>query len=328
MSVQSQSSALPALDTYYRVLGPQINPEAGASAGFGAISEKEEEPVSFVQPAHGLFQVERLSPCIGAELKGIDLAKPVSKELAAAIREALLEYQVIFFRDQDITTKQHLDFARMFGELEIHPFTNSNKDKYPEIIRIHHNEENPGKENGWHSDVTWRQEPSLGSILRSLRVPPAGGDTLFADMYAAYEDLSDEIKHMIDGAIAVHDFAPFRLRLKAGGASDKEIEEFNKKYPDAYHPVVRTHPETGRKCLYVNVAFTRYIDGMKESESRALLQRLFVQATVPEFQCRFAWTNNALAFWDNRCTQHYAVSDYWPQIRIMERATIIGDKPY
>lgn len=340
MSALSQSSAhkapdtaahSAALDTYFRVLGPQIDQDPGTSKGFGsrAVAKKPEKGMSAVhpQPEHGLFTVKPLSPRIGAELHGIDLAKPVSDELAAAVRQALLDYKVIFFREQDITRKQHLDFARKFGELEVHPFANSDNET-PEILHIRHDEKNAGKENGWHSDVTWRLEPSLGSILRAIEVPETGGDTMFADMYAAYEDLPDEVKGMIEGAVAVHDFEPFRRRLIANGASKEEIDAFNKQYPDAHHPVVRTHPETGRKALYVNVAFTRYIEGMSEEDSRAILHKLFAQAMVPEFQCRFVWRKNSIAFWDNRCTQHYAISDYWPQNRTMERATIIGDKPF
>jgi taurine dioxygenase len=273
------------------------------------------------------FELSPLTPRIGAEIGGMDLSCDVDDATLKGLRAALLDRKVLFFRDQNITTEQHLAFARRFGELEVHPFA-PHKPGYPEVLAITHDEKNPGKENAWHSDVTWRLEPSLGSILRALEVPPVGGDTLFSDMYAAYEGLSDEIKEKIEGRKAIHDFAHFRVGLRKRGKSEAEIEEFNKKYPPAEHPVVRTHPETGRKGIYVNVAFTQYIEGYDKAESDALLKHLYAQAAIPEYQCRFRWRNNSIAFWDNRACQHYAVSDYWPAVRRMERVTIVGDKPY
>ncbi len=273
------------------------------------------------------FDVKPLTPTIGAELAGIDLAKPLDAATLAALRQTLLEWKVIFFRRQSITTEEYLAFARQFGDLEVHPFAR-NKPGYPEVLAITHDKDNPGRENTWHSDVTWRIEPSLGSVLRAVEVPPFGGDTLFSDMYAAYDGLSDDIKAKIDGRIAIHDFTHFRARMRQRGLPEAEIEAFQKQYPVAEHPVVRTHPETGRKGLYVNAAFTQYIVGMERAESDALLRHLYAQASIPEYQCRFRWEANSIAFWDNRACQHYAVSDYWPAIRRMERVTIIGDKPY
>jgi taurine dioxygenase len=268
-----------------------------------------------------------LTPTIGAEVSGIDLARPLAPASKATLRQALLDWKVLFFRDQDITTDQHLAFARNFGGLETHPFAPS-KDGYPEVLAITHDRDSRGRENTWHSDVTWRLEPSLGSILRALEVPPVGGDTLFADMYAAYEGLSDAVKAEIDGAVAVHDFTYFRLGMRRRGKSEAEIEAFNAAYPKPHHPVVRTHPETGRKALYVNAAFTVEILGMEKARSDALLAHLYAQAAIPEYQCRFRWEPNSIAFWDNRASQHYAASDYWPAVRRMERVTIIGDRPY
>ena len=280
-----------------------------------------------IQDAEALgLSLEHLSPSIGSVIHGIDLRKPASPEMVAAIRKTLVDRKVVFFRDQDISTENHLDFARNFGELEVHPFAPSKPD-YPEILAITHDKDSKGRENLWHSDVTWRLEPSLGSILRALEVPALGGDTLFADMEAAYDDLDDAVKQKIDGAVAVHDFPSFRKLLKKKGLSDGEIEEYNKQYPNPRHPVVRTHPESGRKSIYVNLAFTQYIEGMERAESDALLQFLYSRASIPEYQCRFKWQANSLAFWDNRSAQHYAVSDYWPALRRMERVTIIGDKP-
>jgi taurine dioxygenase len=273
------------------------------------------------------FEIRPLTPSIGAEIHGIDLARPLDAGALRDMRAALLQWKVLFFRDQDITTDQHLDFARCFGQLEVHPFA-PHKPGYPKVLAITHNRESRGRENTWHSDVTWRLEPSLGSILRSLEIPEVGGDTLFADMYAAYEGLSDEVKERIDGRTAIHDFGFFRAAMRKRGKSEAEIEAYNKAYPPAEHPVVRTHPETGRKGIYVNAAFTQYIVDMERAESDALLKHLYAQAAIPEYQCRFRWSVNALAFWDNRASQHYAASDYWPAVRRMERVTIIGDKPY
>jgi taurine dioxygenase len=272
------------------------------------------------------FSLAPLTPSIGAEVGDIDLCKPIDAETAEGLRAALRDWKVLFFRDQDITTDQHLAFARNFGELEVHPFAPS-KEGYPEVLRINHNRDDRGQENTWHSDVTWREAPSLGSVLRCLECPPVGGDTLFADMYAAYEGLKDEVKAEIEGRLAVHDFAHFRRSLRKQGKSEAEIEAFNRKYPMVEHPIVRTHPETGRKALYVNAAFTQSIVGLETDRSDALLAHLYAQAAIPEHQCRFRWEVNSIAFWDNRASQHYAASDYWPAVRRMERVTIVGDKP-
>src|SRR5580704_13796722 len=273
------------------------------------------------------FSLAPLTPTIGAEVGRSDLGRPLDTGTLESLRKALLDWKVLFFRDQDITTEQHLAFARNFGELEVHPFAPSKPD-YPEVLAITHDRDSRGRENTWHSDVTWRLQPSLGSILRAIEVPPVGGDTLFADMYAAYEGLSDDVKAEIDGALAVHDFTYFRLGMRKRGKSEAEIEAFNAAYPKPHHPVVRTHPETGRKALYVNAAFTVEILGMEKARSDALLAHLYAQAAIPEYQCRFRWETHSIAFWDNRASQHYAASDYWPAVRRMERVTIIGDRPY
>ena len=283
-------------------------------------------PKTFDLAQSGL-RLKPLSPGIGVEISGVDLSVPLSDQHKEAIYQVLLDYKVVFFRDQDITTAQHVAFTRCFGDLEVHPFA-PKKEGFDEVLLIEHNRESRGRENIWHSDVTWRQEPSLGSILRAVEVPEIGGDTLFSDMNAAYDGLDDAMKARLEGLVAMHDFAPFRERLKKRGASAEEIAEFNKKFPKAYHPVVRTHPDTGRKGIYVNRAFTQTIEGMEAAEADALLRELYRQAAVPEYQCRFRWTKNAIAFWDNRAAQHYAVSDYWPNRRIMERVTIKGDKPF
>ena len=273
------------------------------------------------------FQLTPYSPTIGGEISGIDLRQPLTDDQVEGIRAALLDRKVLFFRDQNITTDQHLDFARNFGDLEVHPFA-PHKDGYPEILAITHDRDHPGQENGWHSDVTWRQQPSLGSVLRCIECPPRGGDTLFADMYAAYDGLPAAIQELVEGRLALHDFEGFRARLRKRGATEAELEDFNKAYPNPAHPLIRSHPETGRKGIYVNAAFTKHIIGMERKESARLLAILYHQASIPEYQCRVHWAANSMAFWDNRACQHYAASDYWPQVRRVERATIIGDTPF
>lgn len=267
------------------------------------------------------FEARRLSPAIGAELIGADLAK-ADDALISEVRTALLAYKVIFFRDQTISREEHIAFARGFGELEIHPATPKSQPD-PEVLRIAHGPGSRGKENMWHSDVTWRPEPSLGSILRAIELPDVGGDTLFANMVMAYDDLDDALKEKLCTLTAVHDIA--RVFAKRLG---KDASALHEKYPVQEHPVIRTHPETGDRVLYVNGAFTSHIKDMDADESRALLAMLYRTAARPEYQCRFRWAPGSVAFWDNRACQHYAASDYYPDVRVMERVTVAGSRPY
>jgi len=273
------------------------------------------------------LSVEPLSPVIGAEIRGIDLSEPLSPVLRKAIYRALLDWKVIFFRDQALTVEQQLAFAGAFGELEVHPFA-PHLDEHPEVLPIVHDDAHPGHENTWHSDVTWRLQPSLGSVLYVREVPLVGGDTLFADMGAAYRGLPQAIKEAVTGKSALHDFEYFRRRLQKNGASAEELADFDREYPSPEHPVIRTHPDTGEQAIYVNRGFTRRILGVSEQESERLLQALCSQASFPEYQCRFRWQPNSVAFWDNRACQHYAVSDYWPHRRVAQRVTIAGDRPF
>lgn len=270
----------------------------------------------------GTLDIRPLTPAIGAEILGIDLGSTDIAARIPEIRAALLSHGVIFFRDQGITTAQHIAFARAFGELEIHPATPKDQPNR-EVLRIEHGPKSRGQENAWHSDVTWRDEPSLGSILLAREVPDCGGDTLFANMHLAYERLSDPMKAFCEGLTAVHDIA--RVFAKRLG---KRPEELHDTYPPMRHPVIRTHPETGERAIYVNTAFTSHIEGLAESESRWLLDHLFATARDAEIQCRFRWQAGSVAFWDNRVCQHFAASDYFPARRVMERVTIAGDKPF
>lgn len=268
------------------------------------------------------LKVAPLTPSVGAEISGIDLREEQDDATIAEVRAALLAHKVIFFRDQFITPEQHIAFARRFGPLEIHPATPEGQSN-PEVLHIAHGPDSRGRENFWHSDVTWRAEPSLGSILRAIEVPEIGGDTLFADMAAAFRGLSPAMQDWCRSLSAVHDIARvFARRL------GKSIEELHEQYPPQLHPVVRTHPETGEQALYVNTAFTSHIEGVSAKESEWLLAHLYAQATVPEIQCRFRWRAGSIAFWDNRAGQHYAASDYFPAVRRMERVTIAGDRPF
>lgn len=268
-----------------------------------------------------LFRLTPLGRVIGAEISGVDLGRPLTPELREELNRALLEWKVLFFRDQDITPAQQRDFARNWGPLETNPFIPVGDTD--EVTRFDRSAGMPAFENIWHTDVTFRPNPALGSVLRLVTVPPIGGDTMWADMAAAYDNLPDEIKERIDGLKAVHDYVPGFVRF----ADHEMLARWQDTYPPVEHPVVRRHPETGRRTLFVNPAFTTHIVGMDRDESDRLLRYLFIQAHVPEYQVRFRWTQNAVAFWDNRATQHYAVNDYAPHRRVAERVAIAGDRP-
>ena len=270
----------------------------------------------------GSLDIRPMTPAIGAEILNIDLGAANIADRIPEVRAALLKHGVIFFRDQKLTHDQHIGFARHFGDLEIHPATPKDQPN-PEVLRIAHGPKSRGQENNWHSDVTWRERPSLGSILYAHEVPEFGGDTLFANMHIAYERLSDEMKRMCEGLTAVHDIARvFAKRL------NKTPEELHEQYPPMRHPVIRTHPETGERVIYVNNGFTSHIEGLSKAESSWLLEHLYATAADAEIQCRFRWKAGSIAFWDNRVCQHLAVSDYFPARRVMERVTIAGDRPF
>lgn len=270
--------------------------------------------------------VKPLTPIIGAEIYDIDLRQPLSPESVQWLTDQLVRYKVIFFRDQNIDSQQHLDFAKEFGALETHPV--NPKDGFPELLVLHNDADRPPADTAvWHSDVTWRLEPSLGSILIARKVPEVGGDTLFANMEAAYQGLDDETKALITDRRAVHQFEPMRQYLLQSGADAEKMAKFEKKYPKTTHPIVRSHPITGEKSIYVNRLFTVGIEGMADAEAQPLLDKLFASASQPEYQCRFRWRKHSIAFWDNRAAQHYATADYYPHERVMERATIEGDRP-
>jgi taurine dioxygenase len=283
-------------------------------------------PEGWEERPYTRITVSPVAPLIGAEIGGTSLADPIDPELFDELNRALLEWKVLFFRGQDITVEQHRDFAANWGPLESHPFIKElvSQPDQVEVVRLEKNEVLSGYENAWHSDVTWRVSPSLGSVLRAIEVPSVGGDTLWADMAAAYDNLTPDMKRLLEGKVAVHDWMP----LFGRGMDDATKEALRADFPEVEHPIVRTHPETGRKTLYVNRAFTQRVVGMDPTEGEALLQFLYAQAAFPEYQCRLRWQPGDVAFWDNRSTQHYAASDYSPNRRVMERITVIGDRPY
>jgi taurine dioxygenase len=285
-------------------------------------------PQGWVDEPYTRFTLTPYSPTIGAEVHGLGLGEPLDDATFADLHRALLEWKVLFVRDAGFTSEAHHALGLRWGQLESHPFvklvSDTQSDDAPAVVRLQKGTEAAGYENVWHSDVTWREEPSLGSLLHAIEVPAVGGDTLWADMAAAYDCLDDDLRARIDGLTAVHDWWTTFGR----GMSPEQRDELRPAFPPVEHPVVRTHPETGRRTLYVNAAFTQHIVGLEPDESTALLELLYRQASYPEYQCRFRWTAGALAIWDNRSTQHYATSDYFPQRRVMERITVIGDRPY
>lgn len=268
------------------------------------------------------FDARQIGATVGAEICGIDLRSELPDRVVDELRAALFDYKVIFFRDQPLSPHQHVAFARRFGDLEKHPFLPSNTGE-PDLVRFQKTAEVSGYENSWHHDVTWRERPSMGAILHAVAVPEHGGDTLFSDMHAAYDSLDDDTKQEIDGLDAIHDFT----QTFGFGMSDEERRKAQEQYPPVAHPVVCTHAATGKLLLYVNRPFVTRIEGMDRDASLELLDRLCRRADAPEHQCRFTWTKDAVAFWDNRAVQHYASSDYWPHVRTMERASIIGERP-
>ncbi len=281
--------------------------------------------------AQQTISVKPIAGALGAEVARVDLSRPLSNGVIGEIRAALLENLVIFFHDQHLSPEQHLAFGHRFGALQIHDFVEA-MPAYPEILEVR---KEPGEKRnfggGWHTDVSYLERPSLGSVLYALDVPDHGGDTLFANQYLAYEALSDGMKRMLDGMTAIHsarrpygpnaerahDYGPSSMRFNFSETAEAEIE----------HPVVRTHVETGKKALYVNRTFTLRFKDMTEAESAPLLDFLCQHAVRPEFTCRFRWRPNSIAFWDNRCVQHNAINDYHGQRRIMHRVTIEGERP-
>ncbi len=266
--------------------------------------------------------MRRVTPVLGAEIEGVDLGAVDDDDLRM-IHGALIKHGVVFFRNQDISMESQVALGAWFGELVVHP-NDPGVEGHPEVMIIHADELSKRVAGEtWHSDVSCDPEPPMGSILRIHTLPETGGDTLFASMYAAYDALSPVVQTFLKGPTAIHDGAPYYRSVNARIGRD----DGGRDYPRAEHPVIRTHPESGREGLFVNEMFTTEIVGLEKAESDALLRFLFEHIRRPEFQLRFRWGRNSIAFWDNRCVQHQAIWDYWPQTRSGYRVTIRGDRP-
>ena len=272
------------------------------------------------------LKVKPISRALGAELSNVDLGA-LSAEVLQAVDQALLKHQVLFFRNQNISHQNHLDFARHWGDVQTHP-AYPTVAGFPEITVLENDPDNEPKIEQWHTDITFRPEPPLGSILRAVVVPPTGGNTEFLSMIAAYEALPAGLQQELAGLEAEHSFEfGFKESLAEPGGRERLAQAVIDN-PPVRHPMVRTHPVSGRQSLFVNSLFTTHIVGMAAEESRQLLDELFNHMEKPEFRVSFQWQPNSIAFWDNRCTQHRPINDYWPAHRRMERITIKGDRPF
>ncbi|MBD9501287.1 taurine dioxygenase [Pseudomonas sp. PDM23] len=275
------------------------------------------------------LSIEPISPALGAIVSGVRLADPLDDGAQRQIEQALLDHHVLFFRDQPLTPTQQANFAARFGDLHIHPIYPSSPEQR-EVIVLDTAVTDVRDNAIWHTDVTFLETPALGAVLAAKQLPPYGGDTLWASGIAAFEALSKPLQQLLDGLTATHDISKSfpQERFGATDADLARLEEARKKNPPRSHPVIRTHPVTGRKALFVSDGFTTRINELEPAESRAILDLLFAHFARPEFTVRWRWKENDVAFWDNRVTQHYAVDDYRPQRRVMHRATILGDKPF
>jgi taurine dioxygenase len=274
-----------------------------------------------------MLKINPMAGALGAEIVGLDLSQDLSPENVSRVRELLNEYEVIFFRDQDISPARQKALALCFGPLQTHPAYETVAG-FPEVTILESTAEKPTKIERWHSDMTFRQHPPMGTVLRYVIIPARGGDTLWASMTAAYNNLSAPMQAFLEGLTAIHDFAHgFRESLAEPGGRER-LAEAVAANPPVRHPVIRTHPETGRKVIFVNSLFTTHIEGLRREESDAVLQFLFQHVTTPEYTCRFKWEPHSIAIWDNRSTQHKPINDYFPAHRRLQRITIDGDKPY
>ena len=270
-----------------------------------------------------------LSSALGAQISGVDISQPLNLEQRDAIEQALLKHQVLFFRDQPVTPQQQARFAANFGDLHIHPIY-PNVPEQPQVLILDTAVTDVRDNAIWHTDVTFLPTPAMGAVLSAKLLPEFGGDTLWASGIAAYEALSTPLKTLLEGLTATHDFTRSFPLERYGNTPEAlaQWEEARRKNPPLSHPVIRTHPVSGRRSLFVNEGFTSKINELSETESEAILKFLFAHATRPEFTIRWRWQQDDIAFWDNRVTQHYAVDDYRPARRVMQRATVLGDVPF
>jgi taurine dioxygenase len=274
------------------------------------------------------YNLEQITPTIGAEISNIDLSQDLSEEKLDQIYQDLIDYKVIFFRNQEISPKNHIALAKSFGEIEPpHPVYPHVRD-FPEIVLLENDANNPPDTDEWHTDVTFKSDPAFASILYSKIIPPSGGDTLWCSLSAIYEALPDDTKKYLETLRAVHDMGSFRNNFidDDNEKSAQNVNEGFQKFGNAIHPMVKVHPISKNKLLYINPGFTSQIVGMNMTDSNNLLTYLFNFMNKPEFQIRFRWSANTIAIWDNRCTMHYAIGDYMPHHRQMNRITVLNDK--
>jgi len=271
------------------------------------------------------FQLRRMGGNLGAEVSGLDLRRPLGNREFDALYAAFVRHEVLVFRDQGVTLEQQMTFARRFGDLSIHPFSPNLDDKREVIVLDYSADNPPALTDQWHSDETFRAAPPKATVLRARVVPEYGGDTLFCSMTAAYVGLSERMKQYIHGLDAVHDFKPWRPLFSDSPAHQEKLRAIERQFPNPLHPVVRIHPDSGRRLLNVNAQFTVRINGLKEEESALILQYLYRRAHVPEYQLRVRWQPDTIVIWDNRSVQHYAPHDYYPQRRTMDRVTVAGE---
>ena len=284
---------------------------------------KSIDPTRITTRSQGM-SLTRVGVNLGVEVGDVDLREPLTDPQFQAINGALVEHEVVIFRDQHISSDALMSFGRQFGELTVHPFA-PNQSEAPELIEFKTDETSaPFGTDAWHSDETFRKEPPMATILCAKEVPVVGGDTVYASMTAAFDGLSPRMQDFISGLEAIHDIKPFRALFGDSKEDRLKLQEYERRFPPPTHPVVRVHPISGRKVLFVNPLFTIRIKDMDEQESRSLLDTLFREAQVPEYQLRVNWRPNTVVLWDNRSVQHYAVHDYYPQRRYMERVTIRG----
>lgn len=326
-----RAAALNEQDLPVEEVFPAFNP-----TGLGVALEYERmgnQPVSddLLDQANSLGAgFEHLALTLGTIIHNVDL-KTLTPELVAFVRQVLLERKVIFFRDQHLTEDEQVAFGQSFGELDAFPFGKAGENPY--ILEIVHGKNRPGTENSWHTDVTWMKSPSLGSVAQCVELPPFGGDTLFSDSHACYLGMPKLLQERVEHLWGVHDYGIFL----GGQLPEDLICEIKLRIPfGVEHPVLRTHPETGKTGLFIHGGFLRHDslydnrtgDALPEGESKAIVQQLLAQHTRPEYQCRFSWQPGSIAFWDNRAVQHYAASDYYPHRRVLRRVTVAGDEPY
>jgi taurine dioxygenase len=273
------------------------------------------------------IEITPVTPTIGAEVRGVDLSQPLERGDLAVVEQALYDHLVLFFRDQhDLDPASQCAFAAHFGPFERHPFARPHPD-FGEVVVLDQTTPERDGANNWHSDSSFMERPAFGSVLRAVQLPPQGGDTIWASMHAAYEALSPLLRELLEQCSAMHDIVVPLERAVREGHSIAGVDEVRAQWPAVRHPVVRTHPVTGRKILYVNSNFATRICELGEAESRAMLDFLFAHLQRPEFQVRLHWEPGTVAFWDNRCTQHYAVPDYTGHRRVMHRVTLEGERP-